>query len=29
MSKSQGTIRGKGDGNRGRVTINRDGRIEY
>jgi hypothetical protein len=29
MMKSMGTIKGKGDGNRGRVTINRDGRIEY
>ena len=29
MNESVGTIKGKGDGNRGRVTINRDGRIEY
>jgi len=27
MSKSLGTIRGKGDGNWGRVTINRDGSV--
>lgn len=29
MNKSMGMIKVKGDGNRGRVTINRDGRIEY
>jgi hypothetical protein len=27
MSKSQGTIRGKGDGKWGRITINRDGSL--
>jgi hypothetical protein len=27
MMKSMGTIKGKGDGNRGRVTINRNGSI--
>jgi hypothetical protein len=29
MNKSMGTIKVKGDGNWGRVTINRDGRIAY
>jgi hypothetical protein len=27
MMKSMGTIKGNGDGNRGRVTINRDGSV--
>jgi hypothetical protein len=29
MNKLQGTIKRKGNANRGRVTINRDGRIAY